>query len=85
MSSKLASFFIVVMVMGFSFGLEAQDAPSNTETRLRDALRDTTLQLRDAQNQGVTLQAAKDQADKEYVNKLYKGVKSKKGSKDQKQ
>ena len=38
---------------------------AHAETRLREALRDTTVQLRDAQNQVVTLQAAKDQADKD--------------------
>jgi len=52
-------------VMGLSFGLRADDATVTTETRLREALRDTTIQLRDAQNQVVMLQAAKDQADKD--------------------
>jgi chromosome segregation ATPase len=43
----------------------ADDAPPSAETRLRQALRDTMLQLRDAQNQAVTLQAAQAQSDKD--------------------
>jgi chromosome segregation ATPase len=41
------------------------DEPSSTESRLRDALRNTMLQLRDAQGQAATLQAAQDESDKE--------------------
>jgi chromosome segregation ATPase len=41
-----------------------QQAPS-AESRLRQALRDTMLQLRDAQNQAVTLQATQAQSDKD--------------------
>jgi len=40
-------------------------AVASNETRLRGALRDTMLQLRDAQNQVVTLQAAQIQSDKD--------------------
>jgi len=66
MHTKFTLLFAVAMAASFSFNLlHAQDAPSSTETRLREALRDTTLQLRDAQNQAVTVQAAKDQADKD--------------------
>jgi chromosome segregation ATPase len=66
MSTKLGFHFVLAIVASLSFNtLRAQDAPSNTETRLREALRDTTLQLRDEQNQAITLQAAKDQADKD--------------------
>jgi len=43
----------------------ADDQPSPTETRMRQALRDTMLQLRDAQNQMITLQAAQQESDKE--------------------
>jgi chromosome segregation ATPase len=43
----------------------ADDQTTSTETRLRQALRDTMLQLRDAQNQVVTLQAAQAQSDKD--------------------
>jgi hypothetical protein len=39
--------------------------PSPTEIRLREALRDTMLQLRDAQNQIVTLQNTQAQSDKD--------------------
>jgi len=44
-----------------------QAAPS-TETRLRQALRDTMLQLREAQNQAVTLQATQAQSEKDKVD-----------------
>jgi chromosome segregation ATPase len=44
----------------------ADDAAAPTaESRLRSALRDTMLQLRDAQNQVVTAQAAQAQSDKD--------------------
>lgn len=43
----------------------ADDQTPSTETRLRQALRDTMLQLRDAQNQVVTLQATQAQSDKD--------------------
>jgi chromosome segregation ATPase len=43
----------------------ADDQAPSTETRLRQALRDTMLQLRDAQNQVVTLQATQTQSDKD--------------------
>jgi len=66
MSSNLRSLFAVMVMVSLSLGaLEAQDAPSNTETRLREALRNTTLQLSDAQNQVVTLQASQTQSDKD--------------------
>ena len=42
-----------------------ESAPSSTETRLREALRDATLQLRDAQNQVVAVQTAQAQSDKD--------------------
>lgn len=66
MSSHLAPILLATILMNLSLSvLRAEDAPNPTETRLREALRQTTLQLRDAQNQQVTLQAAKDQADKD--------------------
>jgi chromosome segregation ATPase len=44
----------------------AQDAaPATTESRLRDALRNTMLQLRDAQGQVATLQASQAQSDQD--------------------
>jgi hypothetical protein len=60
MTTKLVFLFAFVILSGL---LHADDAPATSESRLRDALRNTMLQLRDAQNQLVTLQAAKDQAD----------------------
>jgi uncharacterized coiled-coil protein SlyX len=66
MSSKPASFLFVALVAGLSLGLlRAQDAPSSTETRLREALRTTAAELSDAQNQVATLQAAQAQSDKD--------------------
>jgi chromosome segregation ATPase len=60
------SFLTVVMLVALMLAAsKADDAPATTESRLRDALRNTMLQLRDAQNQTITLQAAKDQADKD--------------------
>ena len=57
---------LLIFTFILSFGaLRAQDAPASNESRLRSALRDTMLQLRDAQNQVVTLQAAKDQGEKD--------------------
>ncbi|MCE0483750.1 MAG: hypothetical protein LV479_05880 [Methylacidiphilales bacterium] len=46
-------------------GLRADDQDATTESRLRDALRNTMSQLRDAQNQLVTLQATQAQSDKD--------------------
>jgi predicted nucleic acid-binding Zn-ribbon protein len=44
---------------------KGDDQAPTVESRLRQALRDTMLQLRDAQNQAVTLQAAQAQSDKD--------------------
>jgi len=56
------SLFVIVLLSG---KLQADDAAAGTETKLREALKNTMLQLRDAQNQVATLQAAKDQSDKD--------------------
>jgi hypothetical protein len=67
---------LLPLVLASSGRAAADDQPSPTETRLRDALRNTMLQERDAQNQIITLQAAqaqsaKDNADlKAQVDKL---------------
>ncbi|MCE0521630.1 MAG: hypothetical protein LV480_01820 [Methylacidiphilales bacterium] len=54
----------LLIVAGAS--LRADDTgPSPIETKLRDALRTTMLQLRDAQSQLITLQAAQAESDKE--------------------
>ena len=47
----------------------ADSAQSNTESRLRDALRSTMLQLRDAQGQLITLQAAQVESNKEKADR----------------
>jgi uncharacterized coiled-coil protein SlyX len=66
MTSKPARFFVALILVGSLFNvLRADDAAPSAESRLRDALRGTMGQLRDAQNQLVTVQAAKDQADKD--------------------
>jgi chromosome segregation ATPase len=54
---------LLLFLPGF---VRAQDAaPESTESRLRDALRNTMLQLRDAQGQVATLQASQAQSDKD--------------------
>jgi hypothetical protein len=74
----LPRFYLCFLALGLvAIGrAAADDQPSTTETRLREALRNTMLQERDEQNQIVTLQAAqaqsaKDNADlKAQVDKL---------------
>jgi len=66
MTSNRSSFLFVAVAVGLSWGaLRGQDAPSSTETRLREALRGTAEQLNDAQSQVVTLQASQAQSDKD--------------------
>jgi len=48
-----------------SANAQTDDQTSSTETRLREALRQTVGQLRDAQNQVVSLQAVEAQSDKD--------------------
>jgi hypothetical protein len=61
------NFLLLLLLLGALLpgAVRADDQPSPTETRLRGALRDTMLQLRDAQNQMITLQAAQQESDKE--------------------
>jgi len=47
-----------------SANLHAADQPNPTEIRMREALRNTMLQLRTAQNDGAVLQAAKAELEK---------------------
>ena len=67
---------VFTLVLACAGRAAADDQPTTTETRLREALRNTMLQERDEQNQIVTLQAAqaqgaKDNADlKAQVDKL---------------
>ena len=58
---------ILLLVISFAgTHLSAQDAgPNPVEVKLRDALRSTMLQLRDAQTQIATLQEAQTESDKE--------------------
>jgi chromosome segregation ATPase len=61
-----------VLLLGFSLAIcgasrSAADSADDAETRLRDTLRSTVLQLRDAQNQIAVLQGA--QADSDQKNK----------------
>lgn len=57
---------IVIIPAGLS-AAESKDAAAITEARMREALRATTLQLREAQNQVVSLQAEKAQVESEKV------------------
>lgn len=59
-------FVILALTCALGSNLSADEsAPSSAESRLRDALRSTMLQLRDAQAQTITLQAAQAESDKE--------------------
>jgi len=60
----LLVFILLPFIVPVSSKGDDAAAPS-AETRLRQALRDTMVQLRDAQNQEVTLQAAQAQSDKD--------------------
>jgi hypothetical protein len=63
---KISVVLLAILVIGVSAGLRADDQQEQSaETRMRAALRDTMVQLRDAQNQVVTLQAAQAQSDKD--------------------
>ena len=55
MKMKFVSFAILLVLLPLG-PVMAADQPSPTELRMRDALRNTMLQLRDAQNQNATLQ-----------------------------
>ena len=60
MSRTLASFIAAMLAMAFTTGsLKAADQPNPAEARMREALRNTMLQLRTAQNDNAVLQAAK--------------------------
>lgn len=62
MRLRIFYFFILVLSLGLA-QLHAADPANTTETRLREALRNLSLQLRDAQTQVVTLQAAQNESD----------------------
>jgi chromosome segregation ATPase len=63
---KIAVFVLSGLALGAAAGLRADDQQEQSaETRMRAALRDTMVQLRDAQNQVVTLQAGQAQSDKD--------------------
>ena len=51
-------------ILGYE-ALQADDQQASAEDRMRQVLRDTMSQLRDAQNQVVTLQAAQTQSDQD--------------------
>jgi chromosome segregation ATPase len=56
---------IFALVIPLSAGRADDSAQSTTESRLRDALRNTMQQLQDAQGQVATLQATQAQSDKD--------------------
>jgi chemotaxis protein histidine kinase CheA len=57
--------FLALLVFLAPWGRADDQAAPSPEMRMRQALRDTMLQLRDAQNQVVTLQATQAQSDKD--------------------
>lgn len=57
--------FVLSTLLSPSAGRADDAAQATTESRLRDALRNTMLQLRDAQGQVATLQATQAQSDKD--------------------
>jgi DNA repair exonuclease SbcCD ATPase subunit len=57
--------FLLALVLASPVHAQTADGPSNTETRLRQALRDTTSQLHDAQSQLLVAQAAQAQDEKD--------------------
>ena len=60
MSRKLATLIVAMLSMAFTAGkLGAADQPNPAEVRMREALRNTMIQLRTAQNDNAALQAAK--------------------------
>jgi DNA repair exonuclease SbcCD ATPase subunit len=63
MPTKL--FLVLLLTFVFTSLAQADDQPASAETRMRQVLRDTMGQLRDAQNQVVTLQATQAQSDKD--------------------
>jgi chromosome segregation ATPase len=56
---------IALNILPFQPGRADDAAQATTESRLRDALRNTMLQLRDAQGQVATLQASQAQSDQD--------------------
>jgi chromosome segregation ATPase len=66
-SVRHAVLFLGLLLLTFGAPRAAADSASDAETRLRDTLRSTILQLRDAQNQIATLQGT--QADSDAKNK----------------
>jgi len=65
MNKNLLLLIFILLPMLIPALSHADDAAPTAESRLRQALRDTMMQLRDAQNQAVTLQAAQAQNDKD--------------------
>jgi hypothetical protein len=58
------SLIVVILFAALSAGmLKAADTPTPGEARLREALRNTMLQLRTAETENATLQAAKTESD----------------------
>jgi chromosome segregation ATPase len=65
MNKNLFLLLLILLPLAVPVTSRGDDAAPSTESRLRQALRDTMVQLRDAQNQAVTLQAAQAQNDKD--------------------
>jgi uncharacterized phage infection (PIP) family protein YhgE len=76
MNKNLFLLLLILLPLAVPVTSRGDDAAPSTESRLRQALRDTMVQLRDAQNQAVTLQAAQAQNDKDKVDALTAQLKS---------
>jgi uncharacterized coiled-coil protein SlyX len=63
---RLLSLYLLFLLANVATqSLQADDQPASAETQMRQKLRDLIGQLRDAQNQVVTLQATQAQSDKD--------------------
>jgi len=91
MSRNLITLIATILSMAFLAGKAgAVDQPNPAEVRMREALRNTMLQLRTAQNDNATLQTAKSELDRKnkeldaQVKQLTKNIADDKDASDKK-
>ena len=91
MSRNFTTLIAAMLAMAFTAGnLRAADQPNPTEVRLREALRNTMLQLRTAQNDNAALQAAKSELERKnkeldaQIKQLTKNIADDKDASDKK-
>jgi len=65
MNKQIVLLVLILLPLMVPVTSKGDEPPPSNETRLRTALRDTMVQLREAQNQAVTLQSAQAQNDKD--------------------